>query len=303
MIQNVLQTADNSADQTRPIRIVTAASLFDGHDAAINVMRRIMQSSGAEIIHLGHDRSVHQIVTTAIQEDANAIAITSYQGGHMEFFKYARDLLDEKGCQHIKIMGGGGGTILPSEQASLHDYGIDRIYSPDDGRAMGLQGMIDDLIERAGTHSGEKPSFYKNGSTQWTDATIGQAISAIENGAAPFASPSTSQKTPILGITGTGGAGKSSLTDELVRRFLRDFTDKQIAIVSVDPTRRRSGGALLGDRIRMNAIYDERVYMRSMATRERNGCAFSACATNLRLAKCNRSIRSNYFRKRRRRSI
>ncbi|MEM7113593.1 MAG: methylmalonyl-CoA mutase family protein [Chloroflexota bacterium] len=262
------------AIQTKaPVRIVTAASLFDGHDAAINIMRRILQASGAEVIHLGHDRSVNDIVTTAVQEDADAIAITSYQGGHLEFFKYARDLLDEQGCQHIKIFGGGGGTILPTEQQELHNYGIDRIYSPDDGRSMGLQGMIDDLLKKASDKE-ERP--YLNGHLPYTDKEIAQVITAIEHGSSSrithhaSRTSESSSKTPILGITGTGGAGKSSLTDELVRRFLRDFPDKHLAIVSVDPSRRRSGGALLGDRIRMNSIYNDRVFMRSMATRQSN---------------------------------
>ena len=264
-------SSNNKTKQSNPIRIVTAASLFDGHDAAINIMRRILQASGAEVIHLGHDRSVHDIVTTAIQEDSDGIAITSYQGGHVEFFKYARDLLDEQGRQDIKIFGGGGGTILPDEQAELHEYGIDRIYSPDDGRTMGLQGMIDDLLAKAQGTNGHQSG--KNGTLaadKWTDKALGQAITTIEEGSFEnkIAEPAT--PAPILGITGTGGAGKSSLTDELVRRFLRDFDDKRIAIVSVDPSRRRSGGALLGDRIRMNSIYDERVYMRSMATRQSN---------------------------------
>ncbi len=266
----------NTQIQT-PIRVVTAASLFDGHDAAINIMRRILQSSGAEVIHLGHDRSVNDIVTTAVQEDADAIAITSYQGGHLEFFKYARDLLDERGCQHIKIYGGGGGTILPSEQEELHEYGIDRIYSPDDGRSLGLQGMIDDLLQKASMREAHrhKERPYLNGTLPQTDKEIGQAITAIENNHTPHTThhtdePSVQPKTPILGITGTGGAGKSSLTDELIRRFLRDFPNKQLAVVSVDPSRRRSGGALLGDRIRMNSIYNEHVFMRSMATRQSN---------------------------------
>lgn len=263
-------SANQKIKSSNPIRIVTAASLFDGHDAAINIMRRILQASGAEVIHLGHDRSVHDVVTTAIQEDSHAIAITSYQGGHLEFFKYARDLLDEQGCKQIKIFGGGGGTILPDEQAELHAYGIERIYSPDDGRAMGLQGMIDDLLSKAQQTNGHKSG--QNGTSPaagWTDKALGQAITALEEGDFEGAIPA-STATPILGITGTGGAGKSSLTDELVRRFLHDFDDKRVAIVSVDPSRRRSGGALLGDRIRMNSIYDERVYMRSMATRQSN---------------------------------
>jgi len=250
-------------------RVVTAASLFDGHDAAINIMRRILQSSGAEVVHLGHDRSVNDIVTTAIQEDADAIAITSYQGGHMEFFKYAHDLLEEQGCSHIKLFGGGGGTILPHEQVELHEYGIDRIYSPDDGRSLGLQGMIDDLLGKvAGCRL--QVAGGEDVPPVWTDKTLGQAITAIEEGHTVDVPPATCNMPPVLGITGTGGAGKSSLTDELVRRFLHDFPEKRIAIVSVDPSRRRTGGALLGDRIRMNSIYNERVYMRSMATRQSN---------------------------------
>jgi len=259
------------------IRIVTAASLFDGHDAAINIMRRIIQSSGAEVIHLGHDRSVQEIVDCAIQEDANAIALTSYQGGHMEFFKYMYDLLKERDCGHIRIFGGGGGTILPSEIAELHKYGIARIYSPDDGRAMGLQGMINDMLSKCDFATGANLNGELNHFTKRDHRSIAKLISAAEN----FPEESrtvldevrklaTKSKTPILGITGTGGAGKSSLVDELVRRFLIDFKDKTIAIISVDPSKRKTGGALLGDRIRMNAIRNERVYMRSMATRQSN---------------------------------
>ncbi|MEZ4861468.1 MAG: methylmalonyl-CoA mutase family protein [Caldilineaceae bacterium] len=268
------------------IRVVTAASLFDGHDAAINIMRRILQQSGAEVIHLGHDRSVREIVTTAIQEDAQAIAITSYQGGHMEFFPYALQLLTEQGCGHIKIFGGGGGTILPSEQAALQQAGITRIYSPDDGRAMGLQGMIDDLLRQADFPTGELGDSWQarlddllqRGSTCIPNRALGQLISALENETAA-AKPlryaimerlPNAPHVPTLGITGPGGAGKSSLVDELVRRFLQSCPDKTVAIVSVDPTRRRTGGALLGDRIRMNSIYAERVYMRSLATRQRS---------------------------------
>ncbi|HLG04157.1 MAG TPA: methylmalonyl-CoA mutase family protein [Bacteroidia bacterium] len=263
------------------IRIVTAASLFDGHDAAINIMRRIIQSSGAEVIHLGHDRSVADIVNCAIQEDANAIAITSYQGGHMEFFKYMHDLLKEQGCGHIKIFGGGGGTILPEEIKELQDYGIERIYHPDDGRAMGLQGMINDLLSKCDYPTG----FQLNGEVKHLDShkhlAIARMISAVENfgdkhKAAIIEIKALAKKstTPVLGITGTGGAGKSSLVDELVRRFLVDFKDKTLGIISVDPSKRKTGGALLGDRIRMNAINPElaqgRVYMRSLATRQSN---------------------------------
>ncbi len=260
------------------VRIVTAASLFDGHDAAINIMRRIMQSSGAEIIHLGHNRSVQEIVDTAIQEDVQGIAITSYQGGHIEFFKYMHDLLKEKGAGHIKIFGGGGGTILPQEIEELHEYGITRIYSPDDGRQMGLQGMINNVLEECDFPIIEKKL---NGELQEfkekNPVAIARMISSVEN--SPEAHPdwldmiqhkNAAKTTPVLGITGTGGAGKSSLVDELVRRFLFDFQDKSIAIVSVDPSKRKTGGALLGDRIRMNSVYSPRVYMRSLATRQSN---------------------------------
>ncbi len=259
------------------IRIVTAASLFDGHDAAINIMRRIIQASGAEVIHLGHNRSVQDIVECAIEEDANAIAFTSYQGGHVEFLKYMYDLLHEKGCGHIKIVGGGGGTILPSEIEELHAYGIDRIYSPDDGRAMGLQGMINDLLQLCDFPSGKNVVLDKQKLEQKNAHHIAQLISSAENNPeeyekadAEIAVLSKESKTPILGITGTGGAGKSSLTDELVRRFILDFPDKTLAIISVDPSRRKTGGALLGDRIRMNSINNARIYMRSMATRQTN---------------------------------
>ncbi|HTL82724.1 MAG TPA: methylmalonyl-CoA mutase family protein [Bacteroidia bacterium] len=259
------------------IRIVTAASLFDGHDAAINIMRRIIQSSGAEVIHLGHDRSVSEIVNCAIQEDANAIAITSYQGGHMEYFKYMYDLLKERGCGHIKIFGGGGGTILPDEIKELQKYGIARIYHPDDGRAMGLQGMINDLMEKSDYATGVNVNGEVKHLNPKDHHAIAHLISAVENFADKHSGAITEikalakkSKTPVLGITGTGGAGKSSLVDELVRRFLIDFKDKTVGIVSVDPSKRKTGGALLGDRIRMNAINNPRVYMRSLATRQSN---------------------------------
>lgn len=253
------------------IRIVTAASLFDGHDAAINIMRRILQGKGAEIIHLGHNRSVKEIVETAIEEDVQGIAITSYQGGHLEFFKYMKDLLDENGCGHIKIFGGGGGTILPEEIEELHKYGITRIYSPDDGRQMGLEGMIEDVIRQCDIHLNGKAE-YKT-ALQLGEVKdirkIARKITNAENGQAPTASK-TNNMIPVLGITGTGGAGKSSVTDELVRRFLQNFTGKTIAVISVDPSKKKTGGALLGDRIRMNAISHPRAYMRSLATRDDN---------------------------------
>ncbi len=259
------------------IRIVTAASLFDGHDAAINIMRRIIQATGVEVIHLGHDRSVEEVVNCAIQEDAQAIAMTSYQGGHTEYFKYMYDLLKEKNAGHIKIFGGGGGVILPEEIKELMDYGITRIYSPDDGRSMGLQGMINDMVEKCDFPTGN----HLNGETghllEKNQNAIARLISAAENHPDVYNEEiqrikdlASKSKSLILGITGTGGAGKSSLVDELVRRFLMDFEDKTLGIISVDPSKRKTGGALLGDRIRMNAIKNSRVYMRSLATRQSN---------------------------------
>ena len=259
------------------IRIVTAASLFDGHDAAINVMRRILQSSGAEVIHLGHNRSVMEIVNCAIQEDAQGIAITSYQGGHVEYLKYMFDLLEEAGA-NIKIFAGGGGTILPTEIEELHAHGVERIYSPDDGRAMGLQGMINDLLKRCDFAVADAPADEALADLRSKDPKVlGRLISIAENDPERFETLSTklgkvveARVSPVLGITGTGGSGKSSMVDELVRRFLADFPQKHIAIISVDPSKRRTGGALLGDRIRMNAIDYPRVYMRSLATRQSN---------------------------------
>ncbi len=262
------------------IRMVTAASLFDGHDAAINIMRRIIQATGCEVIHLGHNRSVQEVVNCAIQEDVQAIAMTSYQGGHVEYLKYMVDLLAEANCSHIRVFAGGGGVILPSEIEELHAYGVARIFTPDDGREMGLQGMINDLVKQSDFATGdlgearnqisEPPQYHQH-------REIGKLISAAEN----FSDASkelldqvrakaAASDIPVLGITGTGGAGKSSLVDELVRRFLLDFDDKNIAIISVDPSKRKTGGALLGDRIRMNAIDNRRVYMRSLATRQSN---------------------------------
>ena len=260
------------------VRIVTAAALFDGHDAAINIMRRVIQGSGCEVIHLGHDKSAEEVVNTAIQEDANAIALTSYQGGHNEYFKYIYDLLREKNAPQIKIFGGGGGVILPEEIKDLMDYGIDRIYSPDDGRELGLQGMIDDLVKKSDFATGSSINVSDIDNITFEDSSkLAQIISAVENFSdeKPELVSAINEKakdlnTPIIGITGTGGAGKSSLTDELVRRFIRSNPDKKIAIISIDPSKKKTGGALLGDRIRMNSINDPRVYMRSMATRENN---------------------------------
>ena len=259
------------------VRIVTAASLFDGHDAAINIMRRIIQSTGVEVIHLGHDRSVEDVVNCAIQEDVNAIAMTSYQGGHNEYFKYMYDLLKEKGASHIKIFGGGGGVILPKEIKELMEYGITRIYSPDDGRELGLQGMINDLVQKADFAIGNVLNKEVNGLKKKEIGSIARIISAAENfpkiakkTLSEIHKKNKTYTTPVLGITGTGGSGKSSLVDELVRRFLIDFPKKTIGLISVDPSKRKTGGALLGDRIRMNAINNSRVYMRSLATRQSN---------------------------------
>jgi methylmalonyl-CoA mutase len=258
------------------VRIVTAASLFDGHDAAINIMRRIMQSKGAEIIHLGHNRSVAEIVECAIEEDVQGIAITSYQGGHVEFFKYMRDLLVENDCGHIKIFGGGGGTILPDEIEELHAYGITRIYSPDDGRHMGLEGMIEDLMRQCDfkLHG----HLHIKGELRLQESSdirkLARTITDAENGvviASKIQPVPGDKRVPVLGFTGTGGAGKSSVTDEIVRRFLNTYTDKSIAVISVDPSKKKTGGALLGDRIRMNSISSPRAYMRSLATRESEG--------------------------------
>lgn len=259
------------------IRILTAASLFDGHDVAINIMRRIMQRSGAEIIHLGHNRTANEIVETAIQEDVQGIAITSYQGGHMEFFKYIYDLLHEKGAGHIKIFGGGGGTILPTEIDELEAYGITRIYSPDDGRKMGLQGMINDVLLQCDFALGNQLDGEVKRISVADYGSIARLISAIENYPEVYEQlykslPLDEIKLaiPVLGITGTGGSGKSSLVDEIMRRFLLDFPEKHLGVISVDPSKRKSGGALLGDRIRMNSLRNERVYMRSLATRQSN---------------------------------
>ena len=238
----------------RPARFVTAASLFDGHDASINIIRRVLQDQGAEVIHLGHNRSAEEIVNTAIQEDADGIAVSSYQGGHNEFFRFMHDLLQEKGAPWIKVFGGGGGVIVPAEIDELHAYGIERIYSPEEGRNLGLEGMAQDMLARCGKLNGDPTRGDR----------LPQRITRIELGEA---AESGERQLPVIGLTGTGGAGKSSLTDELLRRFLQDFPDRRFAIVSVDPTKRRTGGALLGDRIRINSCDHPRAYVRSLATR------------------------------------
>jgi methylmalonyl-CoA mutase len=264
-----------------PVRIVTATSLFDGHDAAINIMRRVMQAAGAEVIHLGHNRSVDDIVRAAVQEDAHAIAVSSYQGGHIEFFKYMVDQLKALDASHIKIFCGGGGTIVPREVKELEAYGVARVYCPEDGRKLGLEGMIDDLLEQIDTPvDAAKAVGHAESLAADNFLLVGQYISAVEAAktqgigdlvqlVAPL-QEMRDEKAPVLGITGTGGAGKSSLVDELILRYLNDFSDRTIAVLSVDPTRRKTGGALLGDRIRMNSLQRDRVYMRSLATRSGN---------------------------------
>jgi len=258
---------------THPIRFVTAAALFDGHDAAINIFRRLLQRGGAEVIHLGHNRSAAEVVEAAIQEDVQGIAVSSYQGGHVEYFRYMRDLLDERGARHIRLFGGGGGVIVPTEIDDLQEYGIDRIYSPDDGRRMGLDGIIADMLERtdflppaAGEAEGDHP-WLRVARTLTLAERRDRDAAAWEAGLAALRGDRTAT-SPVVGITGTGGAGKSCLTDEIVRRFLRDFPERTIGVLSVDPSKRRTGGALLGDRLRMNAVHHPRAFMRSLATRD-----------------------------------
>ncbi len=264
------------APQGAPLRFVSAASLFDGHDAAINMIRRLLQAHGAEVVHLGHNRSVAEIVRAAIQEDADAIAASSYQGGHNEYFAYMVDMLRERGCPHIRVVVGGGGTIAPQEIEALERYGVERIYTPEDGRRLGLDGMIEDVFTRV--RAARKPPYEPRPLTARDPAQIARAITVLEN-AAP-GQPELEQirrsiqrspnRVPVIGITGSGGAGKSSLTDELLARLLREFPDRQIAVVAMDPTRRRSGGALLGDRIRMNSLDSDAIFMRSLATRRQH---------------------------------
>ncbi|HVR80617.1 MAG TPA: cobalamin-dependent protein, partial [Luteimonas sp.] len=274
------------AETASPLRFVTAASLFDGHDAAINIMRRLIQGQGAEVVHLGHNRSVEDVVRAALQEDADGIALSSYQGGHVEYFKYMVDMLKERGAPHIKVFGGGGGTITPEEIRELQDYGVERIYHPNDGMHMGLVAMIEDVVRRA--ESGRMPVDKPHQVELSNEIEIGRMLSAIEDGLIDESGLAhlrkqwqlAGGKTPVVGITGTGGAGKSSVTDELLNRFLASFPEMRIAVISVDPTRRRTGGALLGDRIRMNSLRSNNVFMRSMATRRQHA------ATNIVLKDC-----------------
>ncbi|RCS28772.1 methylmalonyl-CoA mutase [Rhodanobacter denitrificans] len=278
--------ASATQTETTPLRFVTAASLFDGHDAAINIMRRIIQSQGAEVIHLGHNRSVEDVVRAALQEDADAIALSSYQGGHVEYFKYMVDMLRERGAGHVRVFGGGGGTITPEEIRELQAYGVERIYHPNDGMKLGLVEMIEDVMQRAGAGAAKRAESERSASKQHAvpkvdiddEISIGHMLSAIEEGKLSDGELEHQRKqwklagkhTPVLGLTGTGGAGKSSVVDELLLRFLHAFPHMRIAVLAVDPTRRRSGGALLGDRIRMNSLRSHRVYMRSMATRRQH---------------------------------
>ncbi|TVY11755.1 fused isobutyryl-CoA mutase/GTPase IcmF [Paenibacillus cremeus] len=259
--------ADAKGGPKHKVRFVTASALFDGHDVSINIMRRILQASGAEVIHLGHNRSVDEVVQAAVQEDVQGIAVSSYQGGHVEYFKYMVDLLKSKGAPDIRVFGGGGGVILPSELKQLHEYGVARIFSPEDGRELGLQGMIDWMLRACDFSTVEGRAPDEEALRRKDPRAIAKYITAAENGGEGWGLEQLAGGGPVVGITGTGGAGKSSLTDELVRRFLRQYPEKTIAILSIDPTRQRTGGALLGDRIRMNAVHSDRVYMRSLATR------------------------------------
>ncbi len=273
-VRSVEGSTQTSQEQP-PLRFVTAASLFDGHDASINIMRRILQSLGVEVIHLAHNRSVAEVVQAALQEDVQGIAISSYQGGHVEYFKYVVDMLKENNASHIKVFGGGGGVIVPEEIQELHDYGVARIYSPQDGMSMGLVGMIQDMVDqcRAAGSTGHSAQAVQEDNYLALSSMI-TAIERGEMGAADLAALKlgSDRSTPVLGITGTGGAGKSSLTDEIIRRFRIDSGDSaNIAILAIDPTRRKTGGALLGDRIRMNSIYADNIFMRSIATRQSTG--------------------------------
>ncbi|MGH8135163.1 MAG: methylmalonyl-CoA mutase family protein [Steroidobacteraceae bacterium] len=282
---------DRDADPARgPLRFISAASLFDGHDAAINIIRRILQAHGAEVIHLGHNRSVADIVRAAIHEDADGIAVSSYQGGHNEYFRYMVDMLREQGAGHIKVVVGGGGTIAPYEVEELEAYGIEKIYTPDDGLRLGLDGMISDVFRRV--QSGTRPVFDGDSVSADQPAVLARAISALEQSGDEALvtrirglAAKTLNRPPVLGITGTGGAGKSSLTDEILNRIVRFFPDRKVAVVAMDPTRRRSGGALLGDRIRMNSLANEQLFMRSLATRRQHLATSAVLADTVQLLK------------------
>lgn len=261
------------------IRFVTASSLFDGHDASINIFRRLLQAAGTEVIHLGHNRSAEEVVNAAIDEDVQGIALSSYQGGHMEYFKYVYDLLQEKGAGHIRIFGGGGGVIVQEEIQELERYGIAKIFSPEDGRRLGLIGMVNHMLKETDFSTSQISAIELEDLQQQRHLAIARMITLVENSYSQENQKTyelrwkkeikrlANRNVPVIGITGTGGAGKSSLTDELVRRFLQDFPDKSIAILSVDPSKQKTGGALLGDRIRMNSIHHPQVYVRSLATR------------------------------------
>ncbi|MET0504471.1 MAG: cobalamin-dependent protein, partial [Luteibacter sp.] len=289
--------ASHTDAEATPLRFVTAASLFDGHDAAINIMRRIIQGQGAEVIHLGHNRSVEDVVRAALQEDADAIALSSYQGGHVEYFKYMVDMLRERGAGHVRVFGGGGGTITPEEIRELQAYGVERIYHPNDGMKLGLVEMIEDVMTRTRNATRERVETVPEAASVENEISIGAMLSAIEEdllGEADLVRlrkewQLAGSKTPVLGLTGTGGAGKSSVVDELLLRFLHAFPDMRIAVLAVDPTRRRSGGALLGDRIRMNSLRSPRVYMRSMATRRQHA------ATSIVLHDCIDFLKSQAY--------
>ncbi len=279
-----------AAAERGPLRFVSAASLFDGHDAAINIIRRILQSHGAEVVHLGHNRSVADIVRAAIQEDADGIAVSSYQGGHNEYFRYMVDMLKAEGAGHVRVVVGGGGTIAPHEVSELEAYGIEKIYTPDDGLRLGLDGMIEDVFRRV--RATPRPAFEGSAVAADDPVRLARAITLLELGGDETAvarlrglAAKTLNRPPVLGITGTGGAGKSSLTDELLNRIVRFFPDRRVAVVAMDPTRRRSGGALLGDRIRMNSLANEQIFMRSLATRRQHLATSAVLADTVQLMK------------------
>jgi methylmalonyl-CoA mutase len=290
-VSNAARQLSQARPDEAPLRFVSAASLFDGHDAAINIIRRLLQAHGAEVVHLGHNRSVADIVRAAIQEDADGIAVSSYQGGHNEYFRYMVDMLRGLGAGHIRVIVGGGGTIAPQEIEELEAYGVERIYTPEDGRKLGLDGMIADVISRTRASQGRRAPFEFGPVGPRDHQQVARAISALELEQAPAAlrealrksAARTERRAPIVGITGTGGAGKSSLTDELLLRLVRHFPDRNVAVAAMDPTRRRSGGALLGDRIRMNALAAEQVFMRSLATRRQNLATSAVLADVLEL--------------------